>query len=118
MGLLSQRFITREIEAIGSTVTIRNRTVSNTSNWGDQNYTESDTENVKCMVNTLTRDDELVKEGVFKEGDKVFFFGSSVSNITRGNQIQHDSTWYQITKVIKQETGDNSYVLVASVEKI
>ena len=115
---LNSRFLNKEIETLGSTITIRAVTDVSNSKWGDESETTSDTASISCMVNVLDNDSELVKEGIFETGDKIFWIKQNVSNVSRGNRIQHNSKWYEILEVIEHEAGDTTYVLEARTKKV
>lgn len=110
--------IANEIEQLGSTVTVRAITDDSYSKWGDATESTVDTASVKAMVQILTQADELVKEGVFQAGDKIFWFKSDQSNIIRGNRIQHDSKWYEIVNLIKHSLADVDYLIEARTKKV
>jgi len=112
------QLIANEIEFLGSTVTVRAITDDSYSKWGDARESTSDTEDIKAMVQTLTQADELVKEGVFQAGDKIFWFKSDQSNITRGNRISHDSKWYEIVEVLTHTLADTTYLKEAKTKKV
>ena len=115
---LDVRDIRKEIEYYGSTITVRAVTDDSYSKWGDPTESTSDTENVIAMVQTLTMDDELVREGIFQSGDIIFWVKSDSSNISRGNRIYWQSKWYEINEVIKHYMGDVLYSLEIRTRKI
>ena len=115
---LNSRIVNKEIYALGSTVTVRTITDSSYSKWGDATESTSDATGVKAMVNTLTSEDELVKEGIFQSGDLVFWFDTARTDISRGNRIQYNSNWYEIKEVITHTVGDLTYSLMCNVSKV
>ena len=115
---LTTQLIKKEIATLGSNVTIRSITDDSYSKWGDATESTSDAKNVKCMVNVLSQEDELVKEGVFQSGDLVFWFISNRTDIERGNRIQFNSKWYEIVETIEHIVGDNNYLLEARTKKV
>jgi len=110
--------IINEIDYFGSTITVRAVTDDSYSKWGDATESTSDDATIKAMVQTLTQADELVKEGIFQAGDKLFWFKPTETNINRGNRIQHNSLWYEIVEVIKSEVGDITYLIEARTKKV
>ena len=112
------RQIRKEIEYYGNTVTVRVVTDDSYSKWGDASETTADTESVTAMVQTLSADDELVREGIFQSGDLIFWFKSDESNIENGNRIIWQSEGYEINEVIKHYLGDVLYSLEARTKKI
>jgi len=115
---LDTQAINNEIDYFGSTVTIRAVTDDSYSKWGDPTESTSDNSNVKAMVQVLSQEDNLVKEGIFQNGDKVFWFKGNQGNISRGNRIQHSSKWYEITRVVEHTTADITYALEAQTKKV
>lgn len=115
--LYDSQLIDKEINELGETVTVRS--VSSTYNErGDPTETTSDTEDVKAMINIMTQTDDLVKEGILRAGEIVFFFDSDESNVSRGNRIQYNSVWYEITETIQHRIGGSTYVQMARVRKV
>lgn len=114
---LNGQLLNNEIAKFGSTITLRQVTDASYSDYGDATETTSDS-SVKARINILNQEDELVKEGTFQTGDKVFWFQATQSGISRGNRIQHNSTWYEINQVIPYEIGDITYLLEARTKKI
>lgn len=72
----------------------------------------------KSMIQVLTQKDEQVKDGIFRSGDKIFWFKSSESNVSRGNKIYHDSKWYLIDTIDEHSTGDTKFVYEVVARKI
>lgn len=113
---LDVQSITNEISYYGTNVTVRTITDASYSKWGDP--TES-TSNVSktAFVQVLRQEDELVKEGIFQAGDKLFWFKGNESNISRGNRIYHNSLWYEIVEVLEHDVGGTTYILEARTKK-
>ncbi len=116
-SLLNTRFIDREIEYLGTEVTLRAVTDSSHSKWGDATESTSDTTKT-AFIQVLSQEDELVQEGIFQSGDKLFWFRSSETNIDRGNRIQHNSLWYEIVEVIEHEATNTNFVIEARTKKV
>ena len=66
----------------------------------------------------LSQEDQLVKDGIFQTGDKIFWFKPTESNISRGNRIYHSSAWFEITNVIPHNAADITYINEVHVKKI
>ncbi len=109
--------IYKELLDFGTTITLRTVTDSSYSKYGDATETTSDS-NKTAFVQVLRQEDDLVKEGVFQTGDKIFWFKGDESNIDRGNRIQHNSKWYEIVETIEHEIGGTIYVIEARTKKI
>ncbi len=115
---LDVQSITNEISYYGTTVTVRTITDSSYSDWGDPTESASDDATRIAFIQVLRQEDELVKEGIFQSGDKLFWFKGNESNISRGNRIQHNSLWYEITEVVEHDVGGTTYILEARTKKI
>ena len=66
----------------------------------------------------MREEDELVKEGIFQSGDKIFWFKGNESGIVRGNRIYHDSKWYEIVEVINHDVAGTTFIIEARAKKI
>lgn len=115
---LDQQFIINEIGHYGSTITIRTVTDASFSKWGDATETTADTVNVVAFVQVLSQADEMVREGIFQTGDKIFWFKPTENNISRGNRIIHGSNEYEIMEVFEHESGDVTYIVEARAKKV
>jgi hypothetical protein len=118
MPLWDQNFITKEIAAIGETVTVRVVTVDSTSDWGDNSLSTADTTSVKAVMRVMTQDDDLVKEGIFQRGDIAFYFSGAREDISRGNRIVYDSTVYEITETIERYLEGTTHVIIANTKVV
>lgn len=97
--LVERAFVSKEIENLGESVTVRIVTKSSYSKWGDATESTSDTTSVKCFINIMTQEDQEVKEGIFHTGDIRFFFkGNQTINV--GDRINYGSKWYQVSDII------------------
>jgi head-tail adaptor len=110
--------ISKEIDYFGSTITLRSVTDASYSAWGDPTETTSDTASIKSMVQTLTQEDQLVKEGIFLPGDIIFWFKGNRTDIIRGYRIQYNSKWYEIVDVLEHDVADTTYVIEARTKKV
>ena len=114
---LDVQSIANEINYYGTKVTVRTVTDSTYSKWGDPTESTSDDATIEAFVQILRQEDELVKDGIFQAGDKLFWFKGNESNISRGNRIYHNSLWYEIVEVIEHEVGGTTYILEARTKK-
>jgi len=102
--------ITKEIDDLGETVTVR--TVSQTlSDYGDATDSNSDETGVKAVMNDLSPEEVKDKEGIMIGADKRFFFKGTQSNLSNGNKIIYDSTTYEMVKVNKQTVKGTTFVI-------
>jgi len=117
---LDQRFIVREINYYGNTVTIR--TVNSScasSDWGDATETTVDYPNIKCAVYTISADDINYREKGFITGDMIFFFDSTnQAYMAAGNRILYDNHWYQMSNVKPWKVADTIYSYEVYTKKI
>jgi len=112
---LGDNLVNNEIDYFGTSVTLR--TVNSTYNErGDPTETTSDSTKT-AFIQILTQSDELVKEGIFRSGDKLFWFKGNDTNINRGNRIQHNGLWYEIVEEISHEVSGTNYVIEARTKK-
>jgi len=119
MGILCDgQMLANTIDEIGNTVTLR--TVSNaydTTSYREVTETTSDTSDLKAVVQVLTTADDFVKEGVFREGDIIFWFKGSQTGLTPGNKILYNSKYYEINDVMEREEADTIYVIEVRTKK-
>jgi hypothetical protein len=114
---LDTQSIVNEIDYYGSTVTVRSISSATYSDWGDATNTTSDA-SAKAFVQILQRDDELVQEGVFVPGDKIFWFKYNQTGLTPRNQIIHDSKTYEIVMADKHNVADVTYLVEVRTKRI
>jgi len=117
MPIYDVQTINRELGSLGTTVTLRAVTIDSYSDWGDASETASDSSKT-AFVQVLRQEDDLVKEGIFQAGDKIFWFKGDETNIDRGNRIQHNSKWYEIIETIEHEIAGTTFVIEARTKKI
>jgi len=121
MPLLDQRFIQKNISAVGDTctVTVVTRTYG-TDEYRTKSESTSDTTIVSCFVQVLSHEDESVKQGEARAGDLTFWFDSDRSSIiVQGNRITWNSDTYQIKNVKQYRAEGNTLFLIeATVEQI
>lgn len=112
---MDSTLINNEIQYFGTSITLR--TVTSTFNErGDPTETTADLTKT-AFIQILTQEDQLVKEGIFRSGDKLFWFKGSETNISRGNRIQHNALWYEIVETIEHEVAGTNYVIEARTKK-
>jgi len=110
------RSISREIESYGTSVTLRS--VSSTYNErGDPTETTSDSTKT-AFVQILTQSDDMVKEGIFRSGDKIFWFKGNETNISRGNRIVHASKTYEIIETLEHDAAGTTFIIEAKCKKV
>jgi|GEM_PF-3373792 len=114
---LDVQHVTNEINYYGTQTTVRVVTNTEYSKWGDATETTSD-ETKTAFVQILRQEDEIVKEGIFKSGDKIFWFKGNETNINRGNRIQHSGKWYEIIETIEHEVAGTVFIIEARTKKI
>ncbi len=125
MSLLDQRFIQKNISAVGNTCTVTEVAVTIGS---DEYRTPSEVEtphtSIPCFVQVLSYEDELVKQGSMKVGDLIFWFDYSYSSyftLTGDNKVR--ITWngdtYEASdiKPFKAE-GDKTLLIEVHVKQI
>lgn len=116
-NLIERNFISKEIENLGESVTVRVVTKVSFSKHGDVTETTSDTTSVKCFVNVMTQEDQEVKEGIFKAGDLRFWFKGD-QTISVGDRIQYNSIWYAIDDLIPSFHVGTTIVKEARTSKV
>jgi hypothetical protein len=114
---LDVQSITNEISYYGTSVTLRVITDSAYSKWGDATEGTSDSTKT-AFIQILSQEDQLVKEGVFQSGDRIFWFKGDETNISRGNRISFASKWYEIVETIEHDTAGTTFIIEARVKKI
>ena len=114
---LDVQSLTNEISYYGTSVTLTIVTDSSYSKWGAPVETTS-TETKTAVVQILSQDDKLIKEGIFQAGDKLFWFKGNETNISRGNRITHDSKVYEIVEVIMHDAASTTFIIEARTQKV
>jgi len=108
------------IDEFGYSITLRtvSKAFSADDEYGEATETLTDY-STTAMVQTLTEEDDEVKEGIFEKGTTVFFFKSSDSaKIVRGSRINYLNEWYEISSVTKSTVSGAEHRLSAYVKKI
>ena len=114
--LVRTGFFDNEVDRFGTTISLSSITNASYSDWGDATETTSDS-SVTAVVNVLNQEDDLVKEGTFQTGDKVFFVKSD-ETVNRGDIITHDSKTYEVFEVIDHELGGTDFVQEIRTHKV
>jgi len=108
----------RYIDQYGETVSIKIKSSTTYSDWGDKMELSS-TVTSKAMYNVYTEANLSNPEGYFKAGDKTFFFKQSETNVANGNiVIRTDGSTYEIEDVLDPGVYGNAYVYEAKVKRI
>ena len=105
-----------EIDNLGDTVTLRVVTEGTSNKWGDLNQSSTTDTTTIAIPNILRNEDLEVQEGLFRNGDKRFFFKTTEESLEPKNLISHDSEWFEIKEVLKHrlENQDAAYEVLAS----
>lgn len=119
LGSEWQQSIVNSIDEFGCTITLRAVSKAyDTTSYRSVTDTNTDTANLKAFVQILTTSDDLVKEGIFRAGDMIFWFKGAQASLTPGNKIYHNSIYYEINDVIEHEIGDTIYVIECRTKKV
>ncbi len=106
------------IDRYGETVTINIKSDVTYSDWGDQLDTSS-TVTAKAIYNVYTELNEHEKEGIFKLGDKTFFFKHNQASLSPGNKIvRADLTEYEMDDILDPGIYGNTFVYEVKVNRI
>lgn len=119
-GLLSTRFIQKEIASTGNTVTIIGISRSTASDeYRIITETPTNYTNISCFVQILSEVDEPVKYGKARAGDLIFWFDSDQeSKCLQGNRITFDSKTYQIQEVRNFDIAGVTYLIECRTKQI
>lgn len=125
MPLLDQRFIQKNINAVGNTCTVTEIAVTiGTDEYRTKSEVETEHTSVPCFVNVLSYEDEIVKQGIARAGDLIFWFDYSFNSyfdLTEDNKVR--ITWngdtYEVSdiKPFKAE-GDVILLIECLVKQI
>ena len=113
-----QRFIQKNIGAVGNTCTIRSVAVTvGSDEYRTVSEVDTDYEDVSCLSNYLSAEDESVKQGEARAGDMVFWFDAGQnSRLSRtGNtkiKIIFNSRIYQVNNIIPHYAVGNTLFLL------
>ena len=118
MSIICEGQIIRNlIDEFGSTVIVQEVSRSNSNKYGDMTETITNRTGLKAFVQTLSANDEEVREGVFKAGDVIFHFKPGLGYIKNQNRIIWNSNVYEIDNTTDIVVGDTTYVIEARVKK-
>ena len=118
MSIICEGQIIRNlIDEFGSTVIVQEVSRSNSNKYGDMTETITNRTGLKAFVQTLSANDEEVREGVFKAGDVIFHFKPGLGYIKNQNRIIWNNNVYEIDNTIDIVVGDTTYVIEARVKK-
>ena len=109
--------LTNEISYYGESITLTIVTDASYSKWGSPTETTT-TETKTAVVQILSQEDQLVKDGIFQSGDKSFWFKGDETNITRGNRITHASLIYEIVSVEPHYVAGTIYLIEVKTKKV
>lgn len=115
---LDTQSIIDEIETWGDTVTLIEVTDNSYSKWGDPTEGTEETHNLISFCQILSQENQLVKDGIFQSGDKLFWFKGSQTGLSRGNRITHLSKDYEIVETIEHSVGDTIYITECRTKKV
>lgn len=117
MSIMDAQIIRNLIDEFGATVIVREVSRSSSNKYGDMTETKTDHTGLKAFAQTMTADDEEVKEGVFKTGDIIFHFKPDYKKyIKRQNRIVWNNRIYEIDEVVEHVVGDETLVIEARVK--
>ncbi len=115
--MVSPATIDSAIDRFGSSITLRVKTMSTTSDRGDEYYTTSDS-TIIAVHNDIVGDEEFNREGIYRPGDKVFFAKSTQSNLSPGNEVIYDSSVFKIRDVVNHHIQSNDFVKEVRCSKV
>lgn len=125
MPLLDQRFIQKNIAAVGNTCTITQVAVTiATDEYRTVSEVDTDNTNIPCFVHVLSYEDEIVKQGQARSGDLIIWFDYSYNSIlTRSGNDKIRITWnsdtYEIVNIKPfYAEGDTILLLECHVKQI
>jgi hypothetical protein len=110
--------VDKYIDIYGETVTIKIKDDVEYSDWGDQLDTSS-TVTAKAIYNVYTQLNQFETDGIFKLGDKTFFFKHNQTNLTPGNHIiRADSSEYEMDDILDPGLYGDAYVYEVKVNRV
>ena len=109
--------LSNEISYYGESITLTIVTDASYSKWGSPTETTT-TETKTAVVQILSQEDQLVKDGIFQSGDKLFWFKGNETNIIRGNRITHATLIYEIVSVEPHYAAGTIYIMEAKTKKV
>lgn len=115
MATVSTSLVDSEINRYGSTISMVAKTTAYTE-WGDESCSTTTTTTV-AVHNDISGDEDFNTAGIYRPGDKIFFFKSDAS-LTEGNEIIFGSKYYRITEIITHHLEDQDYVSEVRCKKV
>ena len=103
--LLDQRFIQKNISAVGNTCTVTEVAVTiGSDEYRTVSEVDTDHTSTPCFVQVLSYEDESVKQGEAKAGDLIFWFDYSYNSyFTLSSDDKVRITWnndtYEVTNI-------------------
>ncbi len=105
--MINSNIVNREIDKYGSSIILKTVT-SSYNDYGDEDKTYV-SNSIKAVVNIIGGESELVTEGKYTAGDKIFFVKGTIT-VKIGDVIVHSSNNYIIEEVLEGELNDTTYV--------
>lgn len=118
MPLLDQRFIRKNIQAVGNTCTVTQVAVTiGTDEYRTTSGVDTTNTNIPCFVHVLSYEDDIVKQGGAKSGDLIVWFDSTYNSILSpsGNnkiRITWNSSTYEVTEIKPFKAEGNTVFLI------
>ena len=108
---VDENVVNDKVDLLGSTVTITTYSNNTYNDYGDLNLGTATVVSTVAVVNALTNDDDIVKEGIFTPMDKRFFFKSD-ETIAQGDIITHKNIQFKVDgEPVKHELEDTIYAI-------
>lgn len=110
--------VRNSIGSMGESVTLRTVSISfDTTSYREPSESTADS-SITAFVQVLSTSDDLVKEGIFRAGDLIFWIIGDASNITTGNRLIRDSVVYEINDVITHKVASTTQVYEVRTRKV
>jgi len=115
------KFITDQINEVGTNVTLRvvTSTVNDSvSKWGDADEAFVDS-TIKAVITTFSRDKAEEEHSIFVDGDMLIVVSTENADlIVNGNRVIFKNQEFEINRVMQHISGEITYMVEASLEKI
>ena len=110
--------VKNSIDDFGESITLRTVSIAfDTTSYRDPTETTSDS-TITAFPQILTTSDDLVKEGIFRAGDIIFWIKGDQTSVTTGNRIVFNSIVYEINDLISHKVGGTTYVIEVRTKKV